>query len=142
MRVAGIENKSYFSMGSRVFNQRAARKTCYESFGRVMKKIQSNVVISFPQELWAISRPVHLAANACFTLTGAAFKVARSRPRGAAMGQKVRVTKDRRASEGSAPPDIPKLLNELQKLRERVLAAETAYSDKRRGRALRGSMRK
>ena len=58
------------------------------------------------------------------------------------MGEKVRDTKGRRATEGSAPADIPKLLKELPKLRERVLAAETAYSDKRRGRALRGSMRK
>ena len=65
-----------------------------------------------------------------------------SRPRGAAVGQKVRVTKGRGPSKESATPDIPKLLKELQKLRERVLAAEIAYSGKRRARAPRGSMRK
>jgi hypothetical protein len=58
------------------------------------------------------------------------------------MGQKMRDTKDRGASEGSATPDIPKLLKELQRLRERVLAAEAAYPDKRRGRLQRRSIRK
>jgi hypothetical protein len=109
----------------------------------VMKKIQSNVVISFPQEIVGLSRGRFVWARALASRNRRRVQLmARSRPRGAAMGEKVRDTKGRRASEGSAPPDIPKLLKELQKLRERVLAAETAYSDKRRGRAPRGSMRK
>ena len=121
----------------------AHERTCYESSGRVMEKIQSNVVLGFPQEIVGLSRGRFVWSRALASRNRRRFQVmARSRPRGAAMGQKVRVTKGRRPSEGSATPDIPKLLKELQKLRERVLAAETAYSDKQRGRAPRGSMRK
>jgi hypothetical protein len=58
------------------------------------------------------------------------------------MGPKARVTKGRRPFEGSTIPDIPKLLKELQRLRQRVLAAEAAYPEKPRGRPQRRSVRK
>jgi hypothetical protein len=58
------------------------------------------------------------------------------------MGLKVRVIKGGRPSKGRATPDLAKLVQELQKLRDKVRSAEAAYLGKRRARLPTGSMRK
>ena len=65
-----------------------------------------------------------------------------ARLRGATMGPKVRVTRGGRPSGARATPDLPKLVKELEKLRDRVRLAEAAYLGKRRARLPAGSIRK